>query len=290
MGNPRSARGVLAALALAAALAVDGVRREEGGGRRRARAGGTDEPPRRTAARSRSTRTRGPARPRTCTSRRPCSRTSSAARSRSRRSPRSRSSRRWPTARSTPCSRTGSTSTSTRSTSRRPAPWSTGGPLGVEGHIGWFVPKYLIDEQPGVRDLGGPEGQGGPVQDGRVRRPGHVPRRRSLLRPEGQGADQGARPEPQARDRGRRARAGRPLDAALQAGEAGHLLLVHAAVPEPGVRPGRGRAAGAHARLQGRRQVGRRRRAVQVRIRRHGDREAVLARSSPTAARPPTTC
>ena len=54
-----------------------------------------------------------------------------------------------------------------------------GGPLGVEGHIGWFIPKYLMDEQPGVRDLGGPEGQGGPVQDRRVRRPGHVPRRRS---------------------------------------------------------------------------------------------------------------
>ena len=96
-----------------------------------------------------------------------------------------------------------------------------GGPLGVEGHIGWFIPKYLMDEQPGVRDLGGPEGQGGPVQDRRVRRPGHVPRRRPVLRPEGQGADQGARAEPQARDRGRRARAGRALEPALQAEEAG---------------------------------------------------------------------
>ena len=23
-----------------------------------------------------------------------------------------------------------------------------GGPLGVEGHIGWFIPKYLMDEHP----------------------------------------------------------------------------------------------------------------------------------------------
>ena len=26
-----------------------------------------------------------------------------------------------------------------------------GGPLGVEGHIGWFIPKYLMDENPGSR-------------------------------------------------------------------------------------------------------------------------------------------
>ena len=68
-----------------------------------------------------------------------------------------------------------------------------GGPLGVEGHIGWFIPKYLAGREPGVRDLGGPQGQGGPVQDARVRRPGHVPRRRPELRAEGQGAHRGAR-------------------------------------------------------------------------------------------------
>ena len=26
-----------------------------------------------------------------------------------------------------------------------------GGPLGVEGHIGWFIPKYLMDEHPEFR-------------------------------------------------------------------------------------------------------------------------------------------
>ena len=46
-----------------------------------------------------------------------------------------------------------------------------GGPLGVEGHIGWFIPKYLMDEHPEF-ELGGPEGRGGPVQDGRVRHQG----------------------------------------------------------------------------------------------------------------------
>ena len=54
-------------------------------------------------------------------------------------------------------------------------------------------PEVPDGPAPRVRDLGGPEGQGGPVQDRRVRRPGHVPRRRSQLRPEGQGADRGAR-------------------------------------------------------------------------------------------------
>ena len=103
-------------------------------------------------------------------------------------------------------------------------------------------PEVPDGRAPGVRRLGGPEGRGGPVQDRRVRRPGHVPRRRSLLRPEGQGADRGARPEPQARDGRRRAGAGRALEPALQAEEAGPLLLVHAAVLQPGVRPGRGQA------------------------------------------------
>ena len=69
-----------------------------------------------------------------------------------------------------------------------------GGPLGVEGHIGWFIPKYLDGRAPRVQDLGGPEGPGGALPDGRVGRPGHVPGRRPQLRPEGQGADRGARP------------------------------------------------------------------------------------------------
>ena len=101
-------------------------------------------------------------------------------------------------------------------------------------------PEVPDGRAPRVQDLGGPEGQGGPLQDRRVRRPGHVPRRRPVLRPEGQGADRGARAQLQARDRRRRAGPGGALEPALQAEEAGHLLLVHAAVPQPGVRPGRG--------------------------------------------------
>ena len=65
-----------------------------------------------------------------------------------RRSRRSPSSRRWPTARSTRCSRTGSTSTSTRRSSTKAGTVVQGGPLGVEGHIGWFIPKYLMDANP----------------------------------------------------------------------------------------------------------------------------------------------
>lgn len=34
-----------------------------------------------------------------------------------------------------------------------------GGPLGVEGHIGWFIPKYLMDEHPEFGDWEGLKGQ-----------------------------------------------------------------------------------------------------------------------------------
>ena len=34
-----------------------------------------------------------------------------------------------------------------------------GGPLGVEGHIGWFIPKYLMDEHPEFADWEGLKGQ-----------------------------------------------------------------------------------------------------------------------------------
>ena len=74
-------------------------------------------------------------------------------------------------------------------------------------------PEVPDGREPRVQDLGGPEGQGGPVQDRRVGRPGHVPGRRPELRAEGQGAHRGARPQLQARDRRRRAGAGRALDA-----------------------------------------------------------------------------
>ena len=34
-----------------------------------------------------------------------------------------------------------------------------GGPLGVEGHIGWFIPKYLMDEHPEFADWEGLKGK-----------------------------------------------------------------------------------------------------------------------------------
>jgi glycine betaine/proline transport system substrate-binding protein len=34
-----------------------------------------------------------------------------------------------------------------------------GGPLGVEGHIGWFIPKYLMDEHPEFKTWEGLKGQ-----------------------------------------------------------------------------------------------------------------------------------
>ncbi len=34
-----------------------------------------------------------------------------------------------------------------------------GGPLGVEGHIGWFIPKYLMDENPDFASYEGLEGK-----------------------------------------------------------------------------------------------------------------------------------
>jgi glycine betaine/proline transport system substrate-binding protein len=36
-----------------------------------------------------------------------------------------------------------------------------GGPLGVEGHIGWFIPKYLMDEHPEFASWEGLKGQEG---------------------------------------------------------------------------------------------------------------------------------
>ena len=34
-----------------------------------------------------------------------------------------------------------------------------GGPLGVEGHIGWFIPKYLMDENPEFKTWEGLKGR-----------------------------------------------------------------------------------------------------------------------------------
>ena len=71
-----------------------------------------------------------------------------------------RSSRRWRTARSTSCSRTGTTSSSrsTRSTSRAGKLIDLGS-NGVIGHIGWFVPTYLMKQYPQLKTWQGLKGK-----------------------------------------------------------------------------------------------------------------------------------
>ena len=74
-------------------------------------------------------------------------------------------------------------------------------------------PALPAQAVPLVQDVEGTEGQGDRVQVPRVGLAGDVPRRRSVLCPEGSRAHQGARPQPQARRRRvrgrRRSRAGR---------------------------------------------------------------------------------
>ena len=111
------------------------------------------------------------------------------------------------------------------------------GSNGITGRDRLVHPALPAQAVPGVQDVEGAEGQGVRVQVARVGLAGHVPRRGSVLRPEGSRPHQGARPQPQARRRGRRARAGRTLEPAVQAEEAGSLLLVRPAVPERAVRP-----------------------------------------------------
>ena len=137
-----------------------------------------------------------------------------------------------------------------------------------------------------VQDVEGAEGQGVPLQEPRVGLAGDVPRRRPVLRAEGPAADQGARAELQVRERRRRAGAGRALEPAVQAAQAGDLLLVHAAVPEPGVPALRGGAAEAVQGLPRRREDrGRRREQYKCAYDKTITRRC-SARSSRTAALP----
>ena len=87
------------------------------------------------------------------------------------------------------------------------------GSNGVIGHIGWFIPTYLMKQHPEFKTWRGLKGKESHLQEPRVGLAGNVPRRRPFLRPEGPAADQGARPRPQVRLRRRGAGAGRPLDA-----------------------------------------------------------------------------
>ena len=51
------------------------------------------------------------------------------------------------------------------------------GSNGVIGHIGWFIPTYLMKQHPEFKTWQGPEGQGEHLQERRVRLAGDVPRR-----------------------------------------------------------------------------------------------------------------
>ncbi len=127
-------------------------------------------------------------------------------------------------------------------------------------------PRLPDEAVPAVQDLEGAEGQGGHLQEPGVRLAGDVPRRRPLLRPEGQGADPGARAELQVRQRRRGAGPGRTVEPALQAAQAGDLLLVRPAVPERDLQAGPGPAAAALQGLQGRREGRRRPEGVCLRL------------------------
>jgi ABC-type proline/glycine betaine transport system substrate-binding protein len=87
---------------------------------------------------------------------------------------------------------------------------------GLVGHIGWFIPRYLLKQNPGFKTWRGLKGK------------------ESLFR------------SPESGSQGMFLGVGGSgaLHAADQAEEAGHLLLVDAAVPEREPRPRRGEAAG----------------------------------------------
>ena len=153
-----------------------------------------------------------------------------------------------------------------------------GGPLGVEGHIGWFIPQYLMEENPEFKTWEGlkgneelfqtPEsGDQGMFLGGD---PSYVQKDKELIEAldlNFKHVTAGAEPAQVAR-----------WSQLYKQEEPVHLLLVHAAVPQPGVRPRRGDAAAAHRGeqgLPGRRQGRRRPRAIQVRVRHHDHQQAL---------------
>ena len=165
-----------------------------------------------------------------------------------------------------------------------------GGPNGVVGHIGWYIPTYLMKAHPEFatwKGLKGKEslfkspesGSQGMFLGGD---PSYVQKDAQLIQALGLNfkfVSVGAEPAQVAR-----------WSQLYKQHKAVHLLLVHAAVPEHGVPALRGEAAAAVQGLPGRRQVGRQRQAVQVRVRQHRASRRCSARSSPRAARRPTRC
>ena len=112
-----------------------------------------------------------------------------------------------------------------------------GGPLGVKGHIGWFIPKYLMDQHPEFKTWKGLKGKEALFKSPESGTqgmflggdPSYVQKDKELIKALGLNfkfVSVGAEPAQVAR-----------WTQLVQAEEAGALLLVHAAVPEPAVPP-----------------------------------------------------
>ena len=119
------------------------------------------------------------------------------------------------------------------------------GSNGVIGHIGWFVPTYLMKQYPQLKTWQGLKGKESIFKSPESGSQGMFLGGDPSYVQKDAAADQAARPEPQVRVRRRGAGAGRPLEPGVQAEEADPLLLVHAAVPEHGVPAVRDQAPGA---------------------------------------------
>ena len=75
------------------------------------------------------------------------------------------------------------------------------GSNGVIGHIGWYIPTYLMKQYPQFKTWKGLKGKESDLQEPGVRLAGDVPRRRPVVRAEGPAADQGARSRPSSSSR-----------------------------------------------------------------------------------------
>src|SRR3984893_15930079 len=150
------------------------------------------------------------------------------------------------------------------------------GPNGVQGVIGWYIPDYLMKAHPEFKTWKGlkgkeslfksPEsGSQGMFLGGD---PSYVQKDKELI--------PALRAKPKVRLGRRRAGPGRTLEPALQAAQAGALLLVRPAVPERDLQARPDPVAEAFRQLQGRREGRRQPEGVRVRIPVVHTREALL--------------
>ncbi len=127
------------------------------------------------------------------------------------------------------------------------------GSNGISGVIGWYIPRYLLKQYPAFKTWRGIKGKETVFKSPESGSQGMFLGGDPSYVAEGPGAHQGARPQPEARRRRRRAGAGSTLDPAVQAEEAGSLLLVRPAVSERRIRPRTSTAAEALQGVPGRR-------------------------------------